>query len=439
MSSAASVNPNRNHAVILVGVLWLVLILGLLLLGLNRQVQLDSSRSQGQLDAVRAHWLARAGIERALAVLADDSKAYDGMADFWYADPLSFQDIELADGFGLRVTAPPRQEAPADTPRFGLDDEASRINLNRADRELLSRIDQLDPADVSPLIDWVDGNEEAEPGGAERGYYQRLGRPYEIRNAPMRTLREPLLVKGITAERFFAEDVNGDGVLQRNENDGETTWPSDVADGALDRGISGVTSVFSYELNKTLTDEDRINLKSADASTLAEQLSVTRPLADRIVERAKQINSVFELIGEKGQGEGDAEEDKTNEVTIEWLAEHYEQLTLEEGDRLAGRVNVNTAERNVLEVIPGLNPSAADAIVQRRATSGAFTALGDLISTGAINHDQFRASADYLTVRSSVMTVRSTGYTPSGARRSIVAVIDRGGESPFILYWWQSE
>ncbi len=437
MAHTQPVSHERCGGVILVGVLWMVLILGLLLLGLNRQVQLTSSRSQGQLDAVKAHWLARAGVERALAVLAEDVNSYDGTADLWYSDELEFKDFELADGFGFRVVAPPEQGDPAGSPRFGLDDEASRINLNRSDRKLLSRVEQLEPAHVNSLIDWVDKDEEAEPGGAERGYYQRLDRPYEIRNGPMLTMREALLIKGITSENFFAEDTDRDGVLDRGEDDGETTWPLDNADGELDRGIGGEATVYSYEANTNLSGEDRINLKNTDASTLVTNLDITQPLADGIVQRAGQINSIFDLVGERGEGE--AEEDKTNEITIEWLAKNYESLTLEDDDRLVGRININTASRSVLEAIPGLNASAVTAIIERRTTSGAFKSLGDLITSGALSNDQFRESADYMTVRSNVMTVRSIGYTPSGTSRSIVAVIDRGGESPSIIYWWQSE
>lgn len=427
----------RRRGVILVGVLWLILVLALLLLGLNLQVRLASARAVGQLDAVRAHWLARAGIERALAVLADDASAYDGESDFWYDDPLTFEDTELADGFVVRVTSPLAEDQADGSPRFGLDDEASRINLNRADRSLLSGIDSLDPAKVDALIDWVDNNEEAEPGGAERGYYQRLSFPYDIRNGPMRTHRETLLVKGIERLDYFGEDVDEDGVLDRRENDGDETWPPDSPDGRLDRGLAGLTTVYSYELNKTLTGQDRINLKNANADTLTERLDITRSLADRLVERGPQVNDLFDLVGERGENSTGGEQ--TNEVTVRWLAEHYEQLTLEDDRRLPGRVNVNTANRAVLESIPGLGAASADTIIKRRNNSGPFTSLGELVTTGTIAENQFRQSASFLTVRSNVLRVRSVGRTPSGASRSIVAVIDRGGETPSILYWWQSE
>ena len=428
-----------QRGAVLVGVLWLTLIMGMLLLGLNRQVQLGSSQAQGQLDAVRAQWVARAGIERAMAVLAEDSPSYDGMLDDWYEDPTSFEAIELAEGFVVNVTAPPDENAPADTPRYGLNDEASRINFNYADREMLRNIDSLDDALISPILDWVDENEEAENGGAERGYYQRLNMPYEIRNGPMQTARELLLVKDVTPEIYFAEDADGDGVLDRRENDGETAFPPDNSDGELDRGLQGLMTVYSYELNKTLDGEDRINLKQTDAASLTTALGITQPLAERIAQRGNEYNSVFDLVGEKGQGEGADEEGVTNEITMPWLAERYEQFTLEDADRLPGRVNVNTAGRRVLEAIPGLNSATADSIIQARVTNGAFSSLGELLAGGALTEDQFREAAEQLTVRSNVMTVRSTGSTPSGTRRTIVAVVDRGGETPTILYWRQSE
>ena len=437
--NSSHVRNHKTHGAILVGVLWLVLILSLLLLGLNREVQLSSTESQGQLDAVRAHWVARAGIERALAVLSEDGSAYDGPLDFWYEDPESFKSISLAEGYILNVTAPPVENAPSGTPRYGLDDEASRINLSGASRDLLARIDALDASHISPILDWVDNNEEAEPGGAERGYYQRLNLPYEVRNGPMRTIREMMLIKDITPELFYAEDTDADGVLDRREDDGGTAMPADNNDGMLDRGLNGLFTVYSYETNKTLDDQDRINLKSTDAGTLTSRFSITQPLAERIADRGKQYNSVFDMVGEKGEGDGSDEEDKTNEITMKWLAENYEQFTLVDDDRLPGRVNINTAERRVLEAIPGLTPATVQSIIDKRATDGAFTSLGELLTAGTVSEEQFKESADYLTVRSNVLTVRSTGTTPLGIHRSIVAVIDRGGDTPSILYWWQSE
>ncbi len=430
---------SRRRGAVLIVVMWVLVILGMLLLGLNRQVQASSARSQAQLDAVRAHWLARAGVERALAVLADDVSNYDSQTDLWYDDPFSFDDVELADGFVVRVVSPPQEGSPDDGPRFGLDDEASRMNLNTADRALLSGMTDVRPEQVDALIDWVDGNEEAEPGGAERGYYQRLSFPYEIRNGPMRTHREALLVKGIDRAEFFAEDVDTDGLLDRRENDGDETWPPDSPDGRLERGLAGISTVYSYELNKTLSGEDRVNVKETDADTLTSRLGITRALADRIVEQAGQLNSVFDLVGVRGEGGQEEDEDSTNEVTLEWLAEHFEELTLESDQRLMGRVNVNTAGREVLEAVPGIDAKTADSILNQRSTSGSFLSVGDLLKTKALTEDQFREAANFLTVRSNVLRVRSIGRTPSGVSRSIVAVVDRGGASPTILYWWQSE
>lgn len=430
-------SPRRGA--ILVGVLWLILIMGLLLLGLNRQVQLASSQSQAQLDAVRAHWLARAGVERALAVLAEDGTTYDGMEEYWYEDPLSFQAYELAEGYSLSVTAPPDENAPPDSVRYGIDDESSRINLTSATRELLQRVEQLDDAHISPILDWVDDNEEAEPGGAERGYYQGLDLAYEIRNGPMRTNRELMLVKGITPDTYFGEDTDADGVLDRRENDADTAFPPDDANGELDRGLSGLFTVYSYEPNTSLDGQERINIKNTEAGSLTSRFDITQSLAQRIAERGSQYNSVFDLVGEAGESQNEDEEDLVNEITITWLAENYEQFSLADDDRQSGRVNINTARRSVLEAIPGLDSATVDSILQKRVSQGAFTSLGELLSTGTVTEDQFREAAQYLTVRSNVMTIRSTGTTPLGVRRSIIAVVDRGGETPSILYWWQSE
>ncbi len=55
---------------------------------------------------------------------------------------------------------------------------------------------------VNALIDWMDSDPEPKNGGAEQSYYSGLEVPIVVSNAPMTTISELSLVKGITPEIY---------------------------------------------------------------------------------------------------------------------------------------------------------------------------------------------------------------------------------------------
>lgn len=74
---------------------------------------------------------------------------------------------------------------------------------------------------VDSIIDWIDEDDEMRGlGGAENSYYQGLSRPYPCKNAPMETLEELILVKGMTHEIYngikYFLTVYGDGMININ-------------------------------------------------------------------------------------------------------------------------------------------------------------------------------------------------------------------------------
>ncbi len=333
------------------------------------------------------------------------------------------------------MVAPPEPDADPAVPRFGLDDEAARINVSTAPEGLLENLVALTDQQAASLRDWVDRNEQARPGGAERGYYQDLSLPYEIANAGFRTHRELLLVKDIDAAAFLGEDADADGVLDRRENDGPLTPPDDNRDRQLDRGLAGLTTVYSYDLATDLLGQERINLKQASAGQLIQSFNMTRSLADAVREQAGNADSLFDLVGVSG--DGGADEDEIDTMTAEWLADRWEQLTLEDQETREGLINVNTATRPVLEAIPDIPASVVDSILARRDSLGPFTRLGQLRGDDLLDDDQFRQIAPYLTVRTQVFRVVSYGTTPSGTTRRLDVVIDRGQRPAVIRDWRQ--
>ena len=258
--------PDRGAALIVV--MWVVVIAGLIMLGMLKTARVNYSTAHSELSLVKAHWLARAGVERAIAVLSDDFADVDSAIDYWFEDPLSFENVELSDGYRFDVIAPSGDQDYPDRFRFGLLDAASRINLNVAVAEQLEAIKYLTDAQIAALLDWRDKDDEAKPGGAEDAYYQRLDFPYQIRNGPFLTPREPMLVRGVDHPAYFGEDANLNGVLDPSEDDGQGSWPDDNADGQLQQGLAGMTDRLIKIMQQRLNSVAEIIATGGDAAMI---------------------------------------------------------------------------------------------------------------------------------------------------------------------------
>ncbi len=446
----------RSEGFALVIVLWVVIIAGVLLLGVRKAASVSHELARTDLAVVQAHWAARAGIEQAMAVLEDDAADLDSNLDAWYDNPDLFSDIELATGrFSLIAPAP--ETADPRTARAGLIDHNARLNVNTAAEKQLSALPDITPSIVDSILDWRDTDEEVRPAGAESGYYQRLKLPYLARNGPMRTLQELRLIKDIDDAAFFGEDADLNGVLDANEDDRGASWPPDNGDGQLKKGLAAYTTVWSYDLNLRGDGSKRVNLKTADKETLVRDLGFSDALAQAVMN--SRPNSLTDLLnispqsgsgspahspsGDSSSGSGSGNQPSgggTGQVTTQWLADHWDEMTTSDEERLPGVINVNSASKDVLMTLPEMTSQTADAVVARQSSSeGPFRSVGELLSGKTLTEQQFKAMADKLTVRSRVFEIRCCGSSTGGVKQTIVAVVDRGAKPMSILYWRQSE
>jgi len=221
-------------------------------------------------------------------------------------------------------------------PRYGLSDEAGRINLNVASRgQLLALFDQLEMEDVYPveladaLIDWRDADDkETGLNGAESSYYIRMNPPYRCKNGPLGSLEELLMVRGFTGRVLYGEDYNRNGYLDENEDDGQDgVFPPDNEDGELERGILPFVTVYSWDFNSANDNKPRLNLNSVDfddSEQVEEELleEFSEDLIDFITEvrqRGYKFRSVGELAGLKVWEDGSSNYDKPWEKHLKAL------------------------------------------------------------------------------------------------------------------------
>ncbi|MCD8004929.1 MAG: ComEA family DNA-binding protein [Oscillospiraceae bacterium] len=71
----------------------------------------------------------------------------------------------------------------------------------------------------------------------------------------------------------------------------------------------------------------------------------------------------------------------------------------EEEEQAQELVNINTADAELLETLPGIGPVKAQAIVEDREENGPFTVVDDLIRVPGIGESTLEAMLEYITVK----------------------------------------
>lgn len=180
------------------------------LLGYGVRQKLNLVKRLDERDQLR--FLAQAGIKKAINEIKKK-----GEEETFYAlnNPLShdektFKEILLSGGFS--EVSYRDADAPLKTSgiRYGLQDEESKINFNKASVEVLERFfkilldfDEMEAQEMAArVVDWRDSDHQLSIplGSAEDDDYEDLSPPYEAKDADFEILEELLLVKGMTRE-----------------------------------------------------------------------------------------------------------------------------------------------------------------------------------------------------------------------------------------------
>jgi type II secretory pathway component PulK len=166
-------------------------------------------------------------------------------------------------------------------PVFGLSDESSRLNINglplnsedrAAARQRLTRLPRMTEHIADAILDWMDSDDEPSDYGAESSWYASQHPPYRPRQGRFESLHELLLVRGVTAELLFGEDLNQNGLLDLNEDDGSNRSPSDNSDGRLQAGWSDFLTIHSAESTYAPDGSRKLNVNTSELSKLYDDL-----------------------------------------------------------------------------------------------------------------------------------------------------------------------
>ena len=290
----------KRSGSVLVGLLWCLTLVSVVVISVLHSSQMDSQVVKNQGDRIQAHYLALAGVEKAKALLFQDAitrkRAAQNHSGELYDSQRHFRDVRL--GRGTFAVFHQGDSEQGTARRFGISDEESRLNINEATAEDIGKLRLMTPDVVAAIIDWRDTDNAVTPGGAESEYYMSLQPPYLPSNAPFETVRELLMVRGVTHQLLLGEDDNDNGILDPEEDDGSESFPPDNHDGVLDRGWAASLTVKSQVGNTDAAGQSRINVQSADENTLAAIPGLTADIAKAIVASRNQnkIETLADLL-----------------------------------------------------------------------------------------------------------------------------------------------
>jgi DNA uptake protein ComE-like DNA-binding protein len=296
---------------------------------------------------------------------------------------------------------------------------------------------------ATAIINWRGGDDTTR--AAEMQYYEGLRPPYQPRLAAYQTVRELLMVRGVTHDNFFGRDRHQNGLLLDGDDD-EFAVPQSVD--SQDLGWAGLLTVDSTVQNVNAAGDERVNVQTADQNTLAGIQGITQPMARAIVSYRNQHNfqSIADLLDvtpPQNQNQADISDSGSsgNRVISEDLfLEIADDIKTDDNESLPGAININTAGLDVLACLPNVSRDLAQSIIAHRQSAGFFANTGELLKLPEMTRDIFRQIAPLITARSETYRILCEGKIKStGVRQRIQAVVHVGLSSQQILSWREDD
>lgn len=448
------IQPNqrsqRRGAVLLL-VLVMVPMLALGAYTLAYWTRLEAQAANYAVEQAQTRWLAESGIAYTQSLLSETTVFEPTQMDLLYNDPVQFSaqsvftDAAGRQGF-FTIIAPPRN-ANEGSIRFGLSNECGRFPLHNRNltmqSEALLRLPGMTAEIADSLLDWLDADDNPRQSGAESSYYLTLDPPYRPRNGPPASIGELLFVKGMTPTLLYGEDTNLDGILNANEDDGDSSWPPDNADGVLDPGLYAFFTVYSAAANTNPAGEKKLNLNDQDVATVTAKLTelfdqATAAFILAYRNEKKTIKAVTELINAEARvGQMPLRSPWREENAGDYLDKALSELSTADTETLPGRIDLTAAPPEVIALLPDLPEEVVSALASAAAQrDGTDTSAAWLLVDKLVTLDQFRGLEPLLTGSTRVFRLQVVGfYEQGGPMARIEAVINAGLSPPAILFW----
>lgn len=376
--------------------------------------------------------------------------------------------------------------------RFGIEREGGKIHLNawfkrdpEALRQALLALPNATEELVDAVLDWLDADDERRTAGAEREDYEARRPPVIVRNGPLEAIEELLLVRGMTPEILFGEDVNRNGRLDPNEDDGDATPPFDDQDGSLNAGWYPYLTLHGREWNVDSLGRPRIYLNEPDLGRLygavrgefGEEMArwivafrVVGPVGVSLVRvppsgfdntpdamGRHRFRSVMDLVDTSIEGEFEGEPisltplfQSTDAPSMERFERHIDRFTASPEARFDGRLDLLSATEQSLALLKNVPEDKRRMILEQRplpvAESFSSTSrptdgesrpapsLIWLLTKGILTREEWIALEPLVTARSPVVRFQTVGFLDGeGISSRLEVIMDMEMRPPRVL------
>jgi general secretion pathway protein K len=266
----------NQRGVALIVVLWIFIFLFVVAFDFSASVREEAAATTRFSDETQGYYLALAGFQRGLYDFIQQAGGSNPQAD-----P---KQNELFDGSWHE------EKLGSGIFRVRLIDEGGKINLNRADEQILRRVFtnlgmEASAADilVDSIMDWRDPDDLHRTNGAESDYYTSLSPSYTAKNGPLDGVEDLLWIRGMTPALFY-------GTLADGDSRSEPSMRIDLRD------------VFTID-----SPIDRVNLRTATAAVIHALTGIAMDKCRSFVEERKRLadKTLTDLLPLLGIGSGD--------------------------------------------------------------------------------------------------------------------------------------
>ena len=486
---------NDEHGLSLISTLWIVTILSVLATQFLYSIRLEGRRQANFVDRTKFHYAAKAGFENAVAVIRADETPFDSLGEQW----ASGIEDQIEDGIVIGNMLDYQVQ---------IIDEGSKININTADATTIVNLinsSGLLAGPISAAVDTAEENQqllaqsiiEARPFRTVRdlarveGMTETLlyGQPQQSQNVNAAQLSDlglmaqgedesaqslPGLVDLVTIysidkntdasgqARVNINSANQQQLTQLTGNNNQQMFTEDEAQALIQgRDYDGIGNLLDAQAVSDETfdnirdeisvdssddnDEEMVNINTGDEESLTSLDGIDQDIAERIIDHRNQ-NGEFEDVD-------DIKEVKL--ITTNDFRNIVDKITTSDEETLSGLININTAPLEVLQILPGMDETKAQAIITYRESESEdsqqnqtadqteiqgnpFKNIADVLDVEGIDTNSFKEIAGRITYRSYGSMIKSSGIDSRGRTiASCVGAIDRTGDQVQIKYWKQ--
>ncbi len=375
-------------------------------------------------DRIQARWAARAGIESAIAVMADHT------ASPVFQDSLAMlKNLEyVAKGNAGTATWDIRHHKDG-RDLSGPMDEHSKFNINSEDNSIfILVIDDMAFGVLEAILDWIDEDDDPRTLGVERDYYLSLETSYEPRNGLLRSIAELELIAGVMPDDVRGEDWNLNFRLDPNENDGGQSLPWDEPDNYMEGGWASLLTTTSVDGGATQSGEKRINLNKIDSESLQLRLGLEPEQAEALIDFAETEDADLATLLTQTLRSISGDATGVTNLTDDQLRIIFAETCLYDAHEAPpGRMNINTISPELLyRLLPENDRLVEELLYLRINNEGGITSPVDYFDIPGIQTSMVSFLYGLFDTQSNVYTISSLGKASgSGVEQEIIAIVDR--------------